>query len=106
MLKSNKQQNHKNPTPQFFGSGAINLDWKSFLIQYLNGLNTIPYATTPTAHYLDSLSIDQRTLWLTLLPALARHRKISKAIQPDGAELLNNVIDWARELIKKYIDSE
>lgn len=92
----------RNP-PALFGAGPVRQGWRNFLEKLFTDLKALPQPSTPTAFYLESLSSEEKTLWLTLLPALARLKQTSRAASDAKEVGLKEVRDWSCNMIRRYL---
>jgi len=90
---------------RFFGAGNCHQDWRNFLEKFYNQLCALPRPSVSVASYLESLSPDQRGLWLTLLPALAQTRKMTGTDRTGDLPLLQEVLDWSCRFISKHFQA-
>jgi hypothetical protein len=90
---------------RLFGAGNCQQDWRCFLEDFYNQLCSLPKPSVSVASYLESLSPTQRGLWLTLLPALARTRKLTGTDRRGDLALLQQVLDWSCHFLSKYFQA-
>ena len=87
----------------FFSAGPARCDWRSFLDSYRKDLEALPLPAAPVARYFEHLPGDKRTLWLTLLPAVASVRRSHGHELVDSSLLLAEAYHWTLDMIKKQI---
>ncbi|MCX7787517.1 MAG: DUF115 domain-containing protein [Spirochaetes bacterium] len=90
-------------TKSIFSAGPISCSWKEFLQAYKQDIQNLPFPFDPVISYLDSLSLNQRNLWTTLLPISAVIRKEHGKEDISPSTLLLESRTWALEKIERYL---
>jgi len=86
-----------------FSAGPPSGNWRSFLLDYDNGLSKLPRPKKSLSSYFEKLSTAEKDLCTTLFPASASFRKEFDGSQIIGAEILSNTLSWTREIIKHAV---
>lgn len=101
-IPTNPQRKERELPMRIFSAGPKSCSWKEFLRSYLEDVQNLPLPFDPVISYLDSLPLDQRNLWTTLLPISAVIRKeLGKKEVPPSSLLLESRT-WALEKIQRY----
>ncbi len=88
---------------RIFSAGPKSSSWKEFLRSYLENIQQLSIPFDPVVSYLESLSLDQRNLWTTLLPISAVIRKEHGKEEVPSSSLLIESRTWAMEKIERYL---
>jgi hypothetical protein len=107
-LKTFKMKNRKkNSINSILSQGICKKSYKDFLKEYLKCITMLPEPFLPIGIYLEKLSVNERDLWMTQLPAAAALTKYySKQLNEQNinvVELLHRVKKWTLERITQYI---
>jgi hypothetical protein len=102
-LPSRRQQDARR-NGQILAAGAPRTDWRSFLREYLKGLQRLPPPSAPISRYLYDLEEEQRSLWITLYPAAAAFREHDPQDTQREHRLLLRVRDWSVEVARRFLD--
>jgi hypothetical protein len=97
------QRNERSLPLRIFSAGPNTCSWKEFLQSYLRNLKNLPPPFDPVLSYLDSLPLEQRNLWTTLLPISAVIRKEHGKEEMAPSQLLGESRAWATEKIQRYL---
>ena len=89
---------------KILAAGAPRSDWREFLRNYLKGLQDLPRPTTPISRYLLDLQEDQRSLWITLYPAVAAFREHDPKDAAKEHLRLRKVRDWSIEVARRFLE--
>ena len=89
---------------KILAAGAPRSDWREFLRNYLKGLQDLPLPTTPISRYLLDLQEDQRSLWITLYPAVAAFREHDPKDAAKEHLRLRKVRDWSIEVARRFLE--
>lgn len=93
--------------PKIFSAGSSSKSWRSFLMYYLDGLETLKLPkSTPISVYFSALEPYERDLWVTLLPAAAVFQKNITNNFETGRDILPRVKQWSIEIIRQFLDSD
>lgn len=102
-VPSPSQRIERNLPMRIFSAGPYTCSWKEFLQSYLKNLQNLPLPFDPVLSYLDSLSLEQRNLWTTLLPISAVIRKEYGKEEIAPSSLLWESKVWALEKIERHL---
>ena len=89
---------------RILAAGAPQNDWRIFLNNYVERLESLPVPSSPISRYLYDLDEHQRTLWFTLYPAAAAFREHDPKDLDREHALLRRVRDWSVEVAKRFLD--
>lgn len=89
---------------KILAAGAPRSDWREFLRNYLKGLQDLPLPITPISRYLLDLQEDQRSLWITLYPAVAAFREHDPNDAAKEHLRLRKVRDWSIEVARRFLE--
>ena len=96
---SRKNQNRE---INFVSAGTPYQSSRDFLRAYKNKIAALPEITEPVNEYMNSLSQEEKEVWVTILPTAAQYRKKTDT----GVEAIQNARLWSLELIRRVLDSE
>ncbi len=90
-----------------FSAGAASLTWREFILNYAAEVNKLPLPQESLSDYRSSLSKEQKDIVTTLLPAAAAIRREHEiqGTPKDGAEILQDVIEWTQATITSHLSA-
>ncbi len=102
-VPTNPSRDERSLTKRIFSAGPISCSWKEFLQAYRQDIQNLPLPFDPVISYLDSLPLNQRNLWTTLLPISAVIRKDHGKEEVPPSILLLESRTWALQKIERYL---
>ena len=99
-----KKGSHFHSSTSLLSAGKSRTGWKQFLSDYRGRLESLPVPDSPPANYFSSLDFTDKDIWTTLFPVAAVFRKKYNNINIKSSQILNEVRDWALDVIRMHID--
>jgi hypothetical protein len=102
-IDKRKRIAHSTEKP-LFSQGPEEMNWKSFLEDYVRKISSLPEPTEPMSKYLYNLSFEEKELWITLLPLATWVKEYSGRKIFMQKELFSFTKEYAAEHIRRFID--
>ena len=87
---------------RIISAGTPWLSCMDFLKSYRKRIAELPDIRVPVPEYLNSLSMEQKEVWITILPTAAQFYKSSGS----GDEAIKMALQWSMDLIDRVLASE
>ena len=87
---------------RIISAGTPYLSCMEFLKSYRKRIAELPEIRVPVPEYLNKLTLEEKEVWITILPTAAQFRKSSET----GDDAIEKAVQWSLELIDRVLSSE